>query len=143
MTHILIAEDDAAIRKLVGAVLRKQGIHTAAVEDGAQALRHIAAEPVDGLILDLMMPRLSGWGVVDELLRRGSPLLARTIVLTAASDGEVARLPPGLHIVRKPFDIQQLVQLVSEVIVAPAAIAAEIRDERLEIRSGQSPLSRL
>lgn len=121
MTHVLIAEDDAAIRNLLSAVLKKQGFQIVAVEDGAAALRHIAAAPVDVLLLDLMMPRLSGWGVVDELVRRGSTLAERTIVLTAASDSDVARLPRTIRVMRKPFDIQQLVREI-RALGAPSEV---------------------
>jgi DNA-binding response OmpR family regulator len=115
-TFVLIAEDDPAIRRLLTAVLKKQGIASVAVEDGRQALERAANGTFDALLLDLMMPNLSGWTVLEQLTLRGSPLAKKVVVITAAGDADVQRLPPGTRVLRKPFDLDLVVATVRAVL---------------------------
>src|SRR5205809_6777735 len=86
MPVVLVAEDDAAIRKLICAVVRKQGVDVVSASDGAETLARAQEGSYDALLLDLMMPNQSGWAVVEQLSVWKSPLLARTVGITAASD---------------------------------------------------------
>jgi DNA-binding response OmpR family regulator len=60
MGNILIVEDDPNIRKLVRVNLTKRGYTVSEAEDSHQAIAHFQAEPVDLVVLDLMLPGLSG-----------------------------------------------------------------------------------
>src|SRR5436309_4627496 len=93
MPVVLVAEDDDAIRKLICAIVRKQGVDVVSASDGAEAIARAQAEPFDALLLDLMMPNESGWAVMAQLIAQQSPLLSKTVVITAASDGEIGELP--------------------------------------------------
>ena len=84
MPVVLVAEDDAAIRKLICAIVRKQGVDVVSASDGAEAIARAQAEPFDALLLDLMMPNESGWAVMAQLIAQQSPLLSKTVVITAA-----------------------------------------------------------
>ena len=134
MARILIAEDDSAIRQLLVTVLQRHGFAVESVTDGAETLRLATEREFDLLLLDLMMPTLSGWTVLDELERLQHPLRDRIIIVTAASDKEVENLPPGLSILRKPFDLIELLAAVRRItgevdaaafVMPPSAAVAE------------------
>jgi two-component system response regulator MprA len=113
---VLVAEDEVAIRKLLCTILKKHQIETVAVEDGVQALERASSGNFDAIVLDLMMPNLSGWVVLEELNRQGCPLAQKVIVITAAGENKTALLPAGVRLLRKPFDINQLVEAVQETL---------------------------
>ena len=119
MPVVLVAEDDAAIRKLICAVVRKQGVDVVSASDGTEALARAQEGPYDALLLDLMMPNQSGWAVVEQLSVSKSPLLARTVVITAASDREIGHLPEETRVLRKPFDLRELVRTLRETVGMP------------------------
>ena len=123
MSRILIAEDDSAIRQLLRTVLQRHGFDAETAVDGSETLRIIAQRPVDVLLLDLMMPTLSGWNVLDELERLQHPLARRTILVTAASDKELEPLHAKYPVLRKPFDLDELLATVRRMTgeVKPAA----------------------
>src|SRR5947208_1846779 len=119
MPVVLVAEDDAAIRKLICAIVRKQGVDVVSASDGAEAIARAQQEPFDALLLDLMMPNQSGWAVMAQLTEEQSPLLSKTVVITAASDREIGELPEQTRILRKPFDIRELVRTLRETVGMP------------------------
>jgi DNA-binding response OmpR family regulator len=138
---VLIAEDDIAIRKLLCTVLKKQGIAAEVAEDGIRALERAGSGHFDALLLDLMMPHLSGWKVLDQLRARGSHLAEKVVVITAAGDADVRRLPAGTRVLHKPFDIDQLLAMVRDLLGMPPATIAAIEPaplspagERIEIQ---------
>jgi DNA-binding response OmpR family regulator len=109
MTRILVAEDEPAILDSVAYTLRGEGFVVDTVEDGERALEQAQAEEYDLLVLDLMLPKLSGTEVLRRL-REDSPVLV--VVLTARS-AEMDRVL-GLEIgaddyVTKPFSMAELV----------------------------------
>jgi CheY-like chemotaxis protein len=116
MPVVLVAEDDAAIRKLICAIVRKQGVDVVSAADGAEAMARAQSEPFDALLLDLMMPNENGWQVMQQLTAQQSPLLAKTVVITAASDREIGDLPEHARVIRKPFDIRELVRTLRETV---------------------------
>ena len=119
MPVVLVAEDDAAIRKLICAVVRRQGVDVVSASDGSEAIARAQEGPFDALLLDLMMPNQSGWAVVQELSAAQSPLLSKTVVITAASDREIGDLPGQTRVLRKPFDLRELVRTLRETVGMP------------------------
>jgi CheY-like chemotaxis protein len=119
---ILLAEDDAALRCLLASVLRDQGYEVIEARNGAElldyvafTLNHPAACPrADLLITDNHMPGLSGLDVMASL--RHARCLPKTIVMTAFASPEVREqaLELGvLAVLDKPFDVDELLRLVS------------------------------
>jgi DNA-binding response OmpR family regulator len=107
MHSILVAEDDRGIQTLLTTILSREGFAVDCVDDGAEALQRLEAKRYDAVLLDLMMPNLSGGDVIRLLADRGHDALSRVIVITAAAMHEataVDRLP----VLRKPFDINEL-----------------------------------
>lgn len=119
MPVVLVAEDDLAIRKLICAVVQRHGVEVVSASDGEEVLARTKEGSFDALLLDLMMPNRSGWSVMEQLSLVKSPLLAKTVVITAASDREIGDLPSETRILRKPFDLRELVRTVRETVGMP------------------------
>jgi DNA-binding response OmpR family regulator len=87
MARILIADDDALLRRLVGVHLRAEGHELIEASTGAEALERALADRPDVIVLDHMMPRGDGPSVL-RTLRRGGDEQTPVIMLTARNDGE-------------------------------------------------------
>ena len=117
---ILLVEDDLDIRDVVQEVLEEQGHDVVPARTGRQALDFLALDsqsPPDLVILDLMMPIMTGWQVLETIRR--SPQLADipVVVVTAATQDR----PLGAQaFLRKPFDIRDLLETIRRL---PARIA--------------------
>lgn len=120
---LLIVDDDVAIRRLLCRVAERAGFEVDAARDGVEALELLRRKEYLIAIVDLMMPRLSGY----ELLQRIGTLKARpfVIVATALTNGAVASLDDSLvrRVMRKPFDIHAVAAALIET-------AAQIAQER-------------
>lgn len=114
--NILIADDEARMRKLVSDFLRQAGFVTYEAANGKQALDIFAANNIDLLILDVMMPEYDGWAVCREI-RKDS--LVPIIMLTAR--GEEAAELFGFDLgadeyISKPFSPRILVARVQSLL---------------------------
>jgi DNA-binding response OmpR family regulator len=117
IAKILIAEDEANIRLGLIATLESEGYAVTAAADGAQALKLFAQEKFDLVLLDVMMPKTSGYDVCRELRARG----ARVPVLFLTAKGEEIDKVVGLKLgaddyVTKPFGIHELVARVEALL---------------------------
>lgn len=114
---ILIAEDDANIRLGLTATLESEGYAVVAANDGAQALRLFAQEKFDLVVLDVMMPKQSGYDVCRELRTKG----ARVPVLFLTAKGEEVDKVVGLKLgaddyVTKPFGVHELLARIEALL---------------------------
>ena len=75
--RLLLAEDERSLSRAIVAILQHNHYSVDAVYDGEEALHYLDAGNYDGLILDLMMPKLDGLAVLRALRARGSRLPAR------------------------------------------------------------------
>lgn len=115
---IAIVEDQQAITELLTAVLREAGfgaVHILSLPDVVQEVR---ASGADAVILDVMMPELSGWDVLD-LLRADDATRELPVIVTSAVYERLGlhALPRGgpVRFHPKPFDIAALVDLVRDL----------------------------
>ena len=113
---VLLVEDDADVVRVVRAYLERDGFSVAVESDGESGLRRALAEPPDLVVLDWMLPRLSG---LDALKRLREATTTPVILLTARSD-EMDRVI-GLELgaddyVVKPFSPRELVARVRAVL---------------------------
>lgn len=111
---ILVVDDDDAIRTMVERVLRREHFEVESARDGQEAIEKLARKDYGTVLLDLMMPRVDGHGVLRFLETRRAP--APVIVMTANSQGgrEAAGLKPVFRVLSKPFEIGQLISHVRE-----------------------------
>lgn len=113
--RILVAEDDAAIRRLLAATLRRRRLDVHLVEDGQQAREALQSSRWDVAVFDLMMPNVTGWELVDWLAENQEHR-PRTLIIMSAADRELLRsLNPAVvnAIIFKPFDVQEVGGYVS------------------------------
>jgi CheY-like chemotaxis protein len=87
---VLLADDDALIRAIVSDLLAELGHGVVAAQDGAEAVALSASEHPDVLVLDLLMPRLSGLDALRAM--RAAGVAAPAVLLTAITDGSVRAL---------------------------------------------------
>ena len=97
--RVLVADDDPAIRMLVQRVLVRQGYDVTTANDGADAIVQLDQNQFDLLVLDLMMPRVDGIGLIAHLQSRGAttPPIPRR---TDAAPHILRRLPNARHTTR-------------------------------------------
>ncbi len=128
--HILVVDDDAALRELLGRYLDEQGMRVSAVADGAAMDRAIAADRPDLVILDLMLPGEDGLSLARRLRARDN----LPIVMLSARGEDVDRIV-GLEVgaddyLAKPFNPRELLARIRAVLRrrAAGATAAETAD---------------
>jgi DNA-binding response OmpR family regulator len=107
MLNILVAEDDRGIQTLLKTILTREGFTVDCVSDGAEALQRLGSTRYDVILIDLMMPTLSGAELIARLIETNDDALSRIIVVTAGALHDTRTLP-RLPIVRKPFDLDEL-----------------------------------
>ena len=121
--HILVADDDPHIREVICFALEKAGMATAAVADGAAALRAFERGTPDLVVLDVGMPEMDGLEVC-RLLRRTSDV---PILFLSARDEEIDRIlgleMGGDDYVTKPFSPRELVARVNVILRRARAVA--------------------
>lgn len=67
MIKILVVEDDKHVRKLMNAVLKREGYDVVTAENGREALKVLEVQHIDLIILDIMMPEMDGYEFAEEL----------------------------------------------------------------------------
>ena len=116
MKHILIVENEPDIQELLRAYLEDAGYGTAAAGDGVEAMALFGAQPFDLVLLDLMLPKIDGFGVC-ELIRRQSQV---PILMLTALEGEEQQLRGfGMDIddyVTKPFSMPVLLEKIRVIL---------------------------
>jgi len=91
--RILVVDDDASLRHLVGTTLAEEGFEVQEAVDGADALAKMATEAYDAVVSDLQMPRLDGLSLLREIRRRGTevPVIIQTAHLDASIETVLRR----------------------------------------------------
>lgn len=112
---ILVVDDEVSIRTLVRTVLERAGYEVTTARDGCQAIALIAAADYDVVLLDVAMPKLDGLGVVEQLRKNNSAVLAHTYLLTATPSQQLDELPVR-GVIAKPFDIHNLLAETKDCI---------------------------
>jgi two-component system, OmpR family, alkaline phosphatase synthesis response regulator PhoP len=120
---ILIADDDPPLRGLLRLVASRAGFEVDTAANGTEALEKLRANHYAVAVIDLMMPHLSGYDVIEHL----AEMSARppVVVVTALNDAQLARLDSSVvsSVLRKPFDIEML----SAVLIELSALTTEDR----------------
>jgi len=112
--RVLVVDDDEHIRVLEAKILEKRGYRVDQAEDGAAAIARVDADGYSALVLDLQMPRVSGFDVIEHLMRNQPEMLRRTVVATAfPRQADAAGLHDVCKVIIKPFDIDELIAAVT------------------------------
>jgi CheY-like chemotaxis protein len=120
--RVLVVDDEEMIRRIVSTILEAEGYRVAAAEEGATALRMIEADRPDLVLLDLRMPGLTGWDVIEQMKTHASP------PAVIAMSGMYTEEPAGLRAVQdyvygylaKPFTREQMIKSCDRALVFAA-----------------------
>lgn len=133
MARVLIVDDEPDILLMLRVNLEAHGFETALAADGETALERIASDDFDLMLLDVMMPVMDGWGVLDNLSRFDSR--PRVIIVSAkSSDRDVARAidAGAVDYLAKPFSPGELRSLVDRVLAYDEKALEAHRRQRLD-----------
>lgn len=124
--HVLVVDDEAGVRDLLGDALRVAGYSVAAAPDGMSALTALRSAPADLLIIDINMPVLDGFELLEQLRKKGD--LTPALMLSAR--GERTDIARGLRLgaddyVTKPFGLEELLLRVGAILRRTKAVAIE------------------
>jgi CheY-like chemotaxis protein len=109
MVSVLVVDDETDIREAVAELLAEEGYEVLDAGDGAEALRKARAFHPNVVLLDLMMPGMSGWEFCAQ--RKGDPELERIPIIVLSALGRV----PGIDVegyLQKPFELDDLLSAV-------------------------------
>lgn len=116
--RILVADDEPGIRELLEEVLTMRGIDVEVAASGSEAIAALEKHPFDLIILDLLMPGTSGSDVARYI---GVNAPEMPIVIITGSDVEtIENRLRGIsvtQVIRKPFEMDQISEVVSELLV--------------------------
>ncbi|GEJ57412.1 hypothetical protein AMYX_21530 [Anaeromyxobacter diazotrophicus] len=105
-------DDDAAIRECIAELLSTEGFDVREARDGREGLRALDAAQPGVVVLDLMMPVMSGWEFLEAKKQRRPAVANIPVIVVTASDR------PGVEterVLRKPFDLEALLAAVEEL----------------------------
>lgn len=121
-SRILVVDDEPAIRALLKKIIERRGYLVDDAKDGSEAIELLGRNAYDLLLIDLMMPNVNGFELVEYIAAHPGKRRPSVIVITAAAESKPLRqLDPAIvhSVVRKPFDID----VVADLVDAAAATA--------------------
>lgn len=117
MSRILIVDDEANLRKVLAAVLRKEGYDVAIAENGEQALAELQKNGANVIIADLVMPKLSGMELLEQVREKRPEVPVIIITAHGAVDSAVEALKKGaFDYITKPFENAEIRSVVEKAV---------------------------
>lgn len=112
--RVLVADDDQAIRQLVCTIVQREGLEVDCAADGIEAVEFLKRKEYSVILLDLMMPRLDGFGVIEYLSDHQPQHKPVVLVISAYADQRFKEVDPTVvaGVIRKPFEVAELGALV-------------------------------
>lgn len=115
--RLLLAEDERSLSKALVKILEKNNYSVDAVYDGEEAMEYLETELYDGVILDIMMPRMDGITVLKKLREKGSTIPVLMLTAKAEVDDKVCGLDSGANdYLTKPFDSKELLARIRAML---------------------------
>jgi len=115
--RILVVDDERVIRDILSDFLSSEGFRVTTMEDGQSALEELETQPYDLVITDLMMPRMGGIELLEEIKRRKFSLI--TIIMTGFGTVEtsIQAMKQGAHdYILKPFKVDEMLQVIKRAL---------------------------
>src|SRR3954467_7841097 len=124
MAIILVVDDEPDIRLLIKLNLERDGHLIVTAGNGSEALAAVQETPPDLILLDVMMPDVDGWAVLDQLKTLlGKPFSDIPVILLTALGGPLDRVKGGIEgavrFLTKPMDLDELRTAVTEALETP------------------------
>ncbi|MFC3999856.1 response regulator transcription factor [Nocardiopsis sediminis] len=131
-SRVLIADDDRAIRESLERALQLEGYSVRTVSDGVQAIAAVHADPVDLLVLDVMMPGVDGLGVCRVLRAEGDRTPIMMLTARVETPDRVAGLDAGADdYLPKPFELDELLARLRALLRRAAPVSPDEGPEPL------------
>jgi DNA-binding response OmpR family regulator len=115
--RVLIVEDDPDTLVILRINLTAAGVEPMLAGDGRTAIERIEAESPDAVLLDVLLPGIDGWQVLEQLHAKGDPV---PVIVCSGKDNvhdlQRARDLGAVAYLVKPFDIDRLIEVTSEVV---------------------------
>ncbi len=114
----LVVDDDDPIRAMLAKVVERQNFAVDTARDGVEAIDRIDEDGYSLIVLDLMMPRVDGYGVLQHMQAHHPGKLRCTIIASAVPESEILRNIelPVFRIHAKPFDMAKLIADIQECV---------------------------
>ena len=114
----LVVDDDDPIRAMLAKVVERQNLAVDTARDGAEAIQRLDANEYSVILLDLMMPRVDGYGVLKHMHAHHPEKLGCTIIASAVPETEILKRfnLPVYRIHAKPFDLSKLIADIKECV---------------------------
>lgn len=129
--HVLVVEDDSDINKLLCAIVTKSGYVAQAAYSGTEALMHLDRQEWDLVLLDLMLPGLTG----DELLKKIDEQFGTPVIIISAKGEQqtkIATLRSGADdFITKPFDIEEVSARIDSHLRRYTRLSSPLPSQRL------------
>lgn len=120
MTKIMVVEDDAALREIYGIRVTAEGYEVVSAGDGEEALATAVREKPDLILSDVMMPKISGFDMLDILRNTPETAHIKIIMMTALSSedqrGRGERLGADRYLVKSQVGIEDVIATIHEVL---------------------------
>jgi two-component system response regulator VicR len=118
MNRVLIVDDDPSIRRLLATLAKREGIHVDTATDGDEAISHLEEHTYSLVLLDLMMPRVNGFAVVDWLAQNALEHKPVVFVISAYADQMYRSVDTSVvsGVLHKPFDVGEVGSLLRHVV---------------------------
>jgi len=133
MATILLVEDDSNLREIYGARLEAEGFSIVSASDGEEALAAAVRERPDLIISDVMMPKISGFDMLDILRSTPETKDVKVIMMTALSQDEDKQrgeqLGADKYLVKSQVTLDDVVKIVYELIGSAPATATPAQDD--------------
>ena len=130
---ILVVDDYSPNRRLLAAVMSREGFRVIQAADGVEALDVLECEQIDVVISDILMPRMDGYRLCNEVRRserfKDAPFIFYTNTYTSASDETLAMELGADRFVRKSKLPDELVLVVRELVSEPRRVRSEVTQQ--------------
>ena len=130
--RLLLAEDELSLSRALVTILKKNNYTVDAAYDGVEALEYLEANEYDGAILDVMMPRMDGIRVLQEIRKAGSNVPVLILTAKAEVDDKVLGLDSGANdYLTKPFASKELLARIRAM--TRSSVSAVQADSKLHL----------
>lgn len=117
MTRVLVVDDSQDVRLITRIALETAGYEVDEAADGAEACATLEAAAPDAVLLDLRMPGVDGWEVLERLRSRPHLTGVPVVIFTAhATVGDDPRLRPREWVLTKPFRQAELLRTIESAL---------------------------
>ena len=140
---LLLAEDEQSLSKALTAILEHNGYTVDAVYDGIEALEYLEMGEYDGVILDIMMPRMDGMTALQKIREKGNQVPILMLTAKSEVDDKVAGLDNGANdYLTKPFASKELLARIRAMTrTQTAAITSTLQFGNISLDQATKELS--